>query len=145
MKSLIESASSALLLVSFDLRETARDLVGSVADRASAGVRVTFCLDDEQGGVTVLRRIWPKGAPPPRLLVPNRKVWPKGHLHAKVIVADTRRALITSANLTGPGVDSNLEVGVMVAENVARDLHRYMMTLLRSGVLAEKSLGAPET
>jgi len=35
-------------------------------------------------------------------------------LHAKVIVADRRDALVTSANLTQAGLLANLEMGVVV-------------------------------
>lgn len=44
------------------------------------------------------------------------------NLHAKVYVADETRAVITSANLTGNGVDRNYEYGVEIGEhkNVSR-------------------------
>ncbi len=51
-------------------------------------------------------------------------------LHAKVYVADIQMAVITSGNLTSPGIDANLEYGValtdqtLVAE-VRRDFENY--------------------
>jgi len=51
-------------------------------------------------------------------------------LHAKVYVADVQMAVITSGNLTNPGVDANVEYGValtdqtLVAE-IRRDLENY--------------------
>jgi hypothetical protein len=51
-------------------------------------------------------------------------------LHAKVYVADEASAVITSANLTPSGLDSNLEYGVGITDaptirNVRRDLQLY--------------------
>lgn len=39
-------------------------------------------------------------------------------LHAKVYIADDKKAIITSANLTSPGLDSNFEYGIGLADNV---------------------------
>ena len=51
-------------------------------------------------------------------------------LHAKVYVADLRMVVITSANLTDPGVSRNIEYGVAcwdtaVISEVRRDFERY--------------------
>lgn len=51
-------------------------------------------------------------------------------LHAKVYVADDRLAVVTSANLTQPGITGNLEYGVALSDEVAvreirRDLQGY--------------------
>jgi PLD-like domain len=51
-------------------------------------------------------------------------------LHAKVYVADDRLALVTSANLTGPGLRTNYEYGVLlrdppVVRGILGDLEAY--------------------
>jgi len=51
-------------------------------------------------------------------------------LHAKVYVADGRQALVTSANLTEPGLRSNYEYGVLISDaavvsGIERDLNAY--------------------
>jgi len=51
-------------------------------------------------------------------------------LHAKVYVADTRRAVVTSANLTAAGLDENVEYGVAFSspgavEDIATDILNY--------------------
>jgi hypothetical protein len=65
-------------------------------------------------------------------------------LHAKVYVADEACAIITSANLTPSGLDSNLEYGVGIADaitirDVRQDLQRYanMGNLLSAQVIVE--------
>ena len=39
-----------------------------------------------------------------------------GKVHAKVVVADEARALITSANLTARAWDDNIELGVLIGD-----------------------------
>ena len=48
--------------------------------------------------------------------IPNSKVVNLPRLHAKVYVADDNVAIVTSANLTGAGLDSNYEYGVGIKE-----------------------------
>lgn len=61
---------------------------------------------------------------------PNAEVINLPRLHAKVYIADTRFALVTSANLTRPGLDSNYEYGVGLEDPgdvklVRNDLESY--------------------
>jgi HKD family nuclease len=51
-------------------------------------------------------------------------------LHAKVYIGDDKRAIITSANLTSPGLDSNFEYGIgisddVVVQNIKTDIENY--------------------
>ena len=53
-------------------------------------------------------------------------------LHAKVYVADYQMAVVTSANLTQPGIVGNIEYGVALADPAAvteirRDFERYAL------------------
>jgi cardiolipin synthase A/B len=137
MQSIIDSAQSSLFLVFWAITDEALPLVESIAARARDGVRVTFCLHDGKGRVETLTKLWPKDAPEPRLYLPNRRTWKEGNLHAKLIVADGKSALVTSANLTGWATDRNLEVGVVVDERMARELYEYLLNLLRSRTLLQ--------
>jgi len=59
---------------------------------------------------------WPFGAPFPHLFYDPRTVTPESttSLHAKCIVVDERRALVTSANFTSRGQSRNVEVGLLL-------------------------------
>lgn len=146
MLSAIESAQTSLLLLVYLVTAGASPLLEAVAERSRAGVRVTILVDDRDGDkranqrehpALVLARLWPKDAPEPRLLVPDRTKWPQGNMHAKGVVADMKTGLITSANLTGWATDSNLEVGMILDEKGARELHGFILSMLRKGLLHE--------
>jgi phosphatidylserine/phosphatidylglycerophosphate/cardiolipin synthase-like enzyme len=63
----------------------------------------------------------------------------KGHavLHAKAALADDNTAFVTSANLTGLGLDENIELGLLVRRGpTPRRIGRYVRGLMAEGVLA---------
>jgi hypothetical protein len=63
-------------------------------------------------------------------------------LHAKVYVADEQRAFITSANLTGPGLDGNFECGIAIDEQpIVDELRTSIRSYARVGnVLTPETL-----
>jgi phosphatidylserine/phosphatidylglycerophosphate/cardiolipin synthase-like enzyme len=79
---------------------------------------------------------WPLGVTLPKILT-----WrlPPGDqhlkLHAKVLVADRRDALVTSANLTSYAMDRNMEMGVRIVGHLAVDIARHFDLLEAHGVL----------
>jgi phosphatidylserine/phosphatidylglycerophosphate/cardiolipin synthase-like enzyme len=56
-------------------------------------------------------------------------------LHAKVLVADRRDALITSANLTSYALGRNMEMGVRIVGLPAFDIARHFDLLSSGGIL----------
>jgi phosphatidylserine/phosphatidylglycerophosphate/cardiolipin synthase-like enzyme len=60
----------------------------------------------------------------------------RGRLHAKLVVADREIAFVTSANLTGSAIESNLECGLLVRGGAApRRLADHFAALIRDGIL----------
>lgn len=85
---------------------------------------------------------WPFGAPIPRLFYDPRTVEPTStaSLHAKCIVVDDCRALVTSANFTARGQERNVEVGVLVnSEKLARALVHQWRNAAEAGVFRQVS------
>ena len=61
---------------------------------------------------------------------------PTASLHAKCVIADARRALVTSANLTGAAINDHMELGVLVESATSgTQLHRHFHQLITDGVL----------
>jgi phosphatidylserine/phosphatidylglycerophosphate/cardiolipin synthase-like enzyme len=54
--------------------------------------------------------------------------------HAKFCISDQTRAYIGSANLTGPGLNENLEIGVMISGDAALQLERFWQHALDIGL-----------
>ena len=68
-----------------------------------------------------------------------------GRMHAKLVVADRELAFVTSANLTGNGIEENLECGLLVHGGpVPGRLVDHVRSLVRRGVFQplDATLGA---
>jgi hypothetical protein len=82
-------------------------------------------------------------------MLPTTAVWHLPGLHAKVYVADDKLAIVTSANLTGQGLNQNYEYGIEITDTnlvgkISEDLRAYgdlgsEVSLLELDQLAEIS------
>jgi len=138
---LISSANEELLVLSFASFHIP-DAMLAFRAAASRGVRLHFVLESAEessgrfrgndDGLLDFRTmpnahayVWPKELRPPG-----------GLLHAKAVVADRCRALVTSANLTANAIDVNLELGLLIqSEPVAQRIAEHVFGLIDGGVL----------
>lgn len=87
-----------------------------------------------------LARNWPFGEPRPILFYAPGNLRPGTYasLHAKCVVVDRRRALLTSANFTDRGQNRNLELGVLIEDAAfAEEVCRQWERLVAGGVMLE--------
>lgn len=56
------------------------------------------------------------------------------HLHAKAICVDGSRCYVGSANLTGPSLDSNLEIGVLLGSDQAISVYKLFCIAWKNSV-----------
>jgi phosphatidylserine/phosphatidylglycerophosphate/cardiolipin synthase-like enzyme len=111
---LVDEARREILLVSYATMpsETVRAALSAAADR---GVEITLLLERTADNP----RFGGHGEPFPDIAA-HRLCWPAvgrpagASMHAKVLVVDRQTALIGSANLTGYGLERNLECGVLI-------------------------------
>lgn len=140
---LVAGAFSTLTLVSYAAFRQA-DLVDALRAAVGRGVRVRLVLESAEasrgrldgdaarafaslgGLVDVLE--WPA-----ELRGEGRDA---GVLHAKAVIADSRRALVSSANLTAAALDRNMELGLSVAGGeIPRRLEEHFAELRAKGIL----------
>lgn len=140
VRELFGTAKHSVLIASFaiDKGEKARTLFEGLADRmdANPGLHVRMFLNvqrphgsDEPDSVllkkfaeTFRHDVWPGSRLPevffdPRSLVVGAET--KACLHAKCVVVDEERVLVTSANFTEAAHERNIEAGVLLADPVA--------------------------
>jgi cardiolipin synthase A/B len=157
VRELLRGAKAELLVVGYwiaareDGEGIIEEVIASLSDAVRRRVSVNVVVDerirpDGRDNRTVLISAWPTTIPLPKVstwrLPPNDQHL---KLHAKVIVADRRDALITSANLTSYAMNRNMEMGVRVAGRPAQDIARHFDLLEASGVVQsyEESRGHP--
>jgi cardiolipin synthase len=144
---LVWGATSEVLIVGYwlvanpDPNAIVPKFIEGVATAARKGVSVKMILDQaaRPGGARNLDQLlslWPTDIEPPSLFTwyrPDDDVHLK--LHAKVIVADRRDALVTSANLTTHAMDRNMEMGVRVLGAPASAIANHFDRLIAQAVL----------
>jgi cardiolipin synthase C len=142
----VRAATDRLVVVSVAAYKGAI-VVEELAAAAGRGVDVHLVLEtDEAGGGTltvdaaaafaslntvVTFWVWPANKRP--LLAAGR-----ASLHAKAAIADDHTALVTSANLTGHGINENMELGLLVRGGpVPRRLAAHFEQLMTDRVLEQ--------
>lgn len=112
---LVAGAEREVLATVYCFGSSVDPMLDALEGRLSAGIRVGLVVNDLPGQPADVRsRIERFGARYPHLRV---KSFPGGAgdaLHAKVVIADRRRTLIGSANLSRGGFVGNHEMGVVV-------------------------------
>lgn len=109
---LMDGAKRELILTAYVLTNT--DVVNDISTALERGVAVTVYLYDDGMGITnndAVRRILAFREEYPYLKI--KKVQNRV-LHAKIIVADGRKVLAGSANLTYLALISNYELGFLI-------------------------------
>lgn len=139
IREMLEAARQHILLVGYNLTagsEATATVVRALADARARGCDVTIALHSDGTNHHLLTGLWPARFPPPRLLQwTGRPEDPRASLHAKVVAVDGRDLLVTSANLTYHGLESNIEVGVRVRGRLAWQVTRHFAALERDGIL----------
>lgn len=111
---LIDEAREEILLVSYATAPSV-EVRAALTRAVERGVTITTLLERPQDNPTFT------GHADPLAGIPHRALrWPAqareagASMHAKVLVIDRSSALVGSANLTGYGVERNLECGILV-------------------------------
>jgi phosphatidylserine/phosphatidylglycerophosphate/cardiolipin synthase-like enzyme len=87
-----------------------------------------------------MAQLWPFSGPRPHVYFDVRALAarPRFNMHAKCVVVDGERALVTSANFTRRAHEQNIECGVLLeAPNFAHHLARQWLGLIDAGLVME--------
>lgn len=148
---MLRHASSKVLIVGYSLflrGELAQELFSQLGLLSSKGVRVTFIVDrrykgwgadgDEGHSVREIMNAWNLGTPRPLIYSWKSEDDESSKLHAKLLLVDDRDLLVTSANLTGAGMETNLEMGVRLQGETARNCSEHFAGLQSTGFFDEE-------
>lgn len=139
---LVGKAKEDLLVVGYSLTKAAGPFIAAVAEAAARGVTCTVVADRMEEKLATLAELWPSQIGLPRLWTrPPNAADEKSALHAKFVVVDRHRLLLTSANLTYHGFHGNMEVGVLLEGSVAAEAEQLVREWSKAGLI--RRVGAP--
>lgn len=143
VEQLISSASVQLIIVAYAISDGASPLFDLVRKKLAAGVHVRI----------IVNRVAEQHGQIPQILsellhdygnqfsVFDFAAEPHAHLHAKVIVADQRRAIVGSANLSWHGLVGFHELGVCIEGVEVVEIARATERLLRHKFIRRIGVG----
>ena len=137
-REIVDSSEQSLLVVGYSVTTDSKmaglasQTIVAMARAAERGVVVTAVLHRKANRAAILEA-WREGVPPPSIFTWRALDDEMASVHAKLLVADRRDALVTSANLTYHGFEGNFEMGVRVGGHVAAEIHDRIHELIREG------------
>jgi phosphatidylserine/phosphatidylglycerophosphate/cardiolipin synthase-like enzyme len=145
MRELIDGAKEEITVLGYEISDVA--IIEALARRASLGVVVDLIVDTSQTPMDRLMAAWPGGAGPASVWGSARDDRDKPYrLHAKAVIADGRRCMIGSANLTYSGLTTNLELGVLLEGHVVPRVRAYVTEMVERGIVVRvATLGESST
>lgn len=112
---LLKSASTSILMTGYSISDYVDDLMNEIIEKSKKGVQVNIYIDNLEKKKEKLDLLLAyKG----KFLNIYDYNCPKedamSALHAKIIVVDKQKSLITSSNLSYHGIKGNIELGVLI-------------------------------
>lgn len=145
MNEMLRRPTEEVLIVGYSIflkGELAQKFVDRLATLSSGGVSVTFIVDRRYRGwgphgaeghsIREIMEAWPANTRRPSIYSWMSEDDETSKLHAKLLLTDNRDLLVTSANLSGGGLETNLELGIRVQGEVARNCGEHFRNLIRS-------------
>jgi phosphatidylserine/phosphatidylglycerophosphate/cardiolipin synthase-like enzyme len=136
VKYLIESAEQEVFIVgySFSFREeSVKELLKSVERAVERNCRVNIIVNDVENNFKEIMKYWEK-----ENYQLNVYHWIGSDLndytslHAKLIIVDQRKLLLTSANFSYHGFHKNIETGVIIENHeISRDIWKQYHSLMK--------------
>jgi cardiolipin synthase len=122
IEELIKSAKNEIQIATFLFKDTARPVLDLLRAAAERGVKLTIAVNQlKEQPKEIVQRLGELGREYPHVRIVDF-VGVGGILHAKVLVADRKVAIVGSANFTWHGFVTNHELAVLVRGQPAWDL-----------------------
>ena len=143
-KKIIETANDEIILVGYvfnNIYGQMNPIIESLRTATSKGVTVKIFFE-KGSSVKLLKNIWKKSKPsetPELYVFDDKKKKDKGILHAKVLIKDDDVILVTSANMTGSAMETNLEFGILHEGKLAIDAKKMLYDLIEKGYMVKKN------
>ena len=108
-----QNAKKSLLITGYSISEFVEDMIDTIIQKSQCGVFVKMFINDlsKQKSIDKLLRYQGKFL---QLYDYANKEDKMAALHAKIILADSEKAIISSANLSYHGMAGNIEMGTLI-------------------------------
>ena len=144
---LISSAKKSITIIGYVMDYGVKDVLTSlkeVAEKRILKIKIVIDRADKppegrrkiRSPQEIIERAWPSTLKMPEIYK-YAKHSSETVLHAKMIVIDSEKILVTSANLTGRAIHGNLEIGILHKGNTAKKAENLISDLIANKTLVQ--------
>ena len=144
---LISSAKKSITIIGYVMDYGVKDVLTSlkeVAEKRTLKIKIVIDRADKppegrrkmRSPQKIIERAWPSTLKMPEIYK-YAKHSSETVLHAKMIVIDSEKILVTSANLTGRAIHGNLEIGILHKGNTAKKAENLISDLIANKILVQ--------
>jgi len=135
---LISNANKSITMTGYSISDYLTDILDLIIAKSQQGVYVRLYINDIEKQGDVLDRILAYRGRFLKIYGYQKQQEDKmAALHAKIIVTDSTKSLISSANLSYHGLEGNIEMGVLLeSENKAKQIESLLKELIRMNVIS---------
>ena len=127
MINMINEAKSKIIIVGYVIFNGIEPIFDALSNAADNGVEIEFYFDKAEKHKASIFSKW-KSIIKPKIYAYKPK-GKKSSLHAKVLIIDDSQMLVTSANLTGNAIESNIEMGILHKGEIVKDAKTLFLAL----------------
>lgn len=137
MLNMIKEAKSKITIVGYVVFDGIEPIFEALSNAANNGIHVDFLFDKAHKHQESIHSMWKSNQKPTIYSYKPRR---KGSsLHAKVLIIDDNQMLVTSANLTGNAIETNIEMGIIHKGKIVKDAKNLFESLIQEGFLVKLS------
>jgi phosphatidylserine/phosphatidylglycerophosphate/cardiolipin synthase-like enzyme len=127
---IVENAKKSLLITGYSISEFVEDIIDTIIEKSQRGLFVKVFINylSKQKSIDKLLRYQGKFLQLYNYANNDDKM---AALHAKIILADGKRAIISSANLSYHGMAGNIEIGTLIhSEKLGKQIEEFFKGLI---------------
>ena len=133
---LIENTKKSLTITGYSISDYFLNMLDSIIHKSQQGIYIRLYVNDMERQRTVLERLMSYRSRFLQVYEFQRREDDKmAALHAKLLVSDAEKVLVSSANLSYHGIEGNIEMGfLMESVEKAKQIESIMKELIRMKV-----------
>jgi len=131
------NACQSIDIVGYSLTSGCESVIEALVRARRRGVtRMRIIANQLDRKIHVLNSLWPGDTEKPDYYTrPKSSTDPMASLHAKLMLVDDRELLVTSANLTYHGLNSNVEIGLRVTGKTCQRVAELLSSLINHDIV----------
>lgn len=139
LQKLIEDTEKSLIITGYSVSEYFADMLDMIIRKSQQGVYVRLYVNDMEKQKAVLERLIAYKSRFLQVYEYQKQEDDKmAALHAKMIVSDEKKSLVSSANLSYHGMQGNVEMGFLIdSQEKAKQIEEVMKEMVRMKVFCK--------